>query len=336
MFMSTTRYINSAEVLQFTGHDAIVDPAPVVHIDAPVTTDSVQLEGLQTIHMGVADTDKPQGVVIAPVSWSDYSKRPFQQLRLGAMARFGNVRVIGLDFPGMGDVEGGRGNELTERQLEEAQKGRLQDLASNYWSALDSEKLLDDANGNPLPMALWGHSLSTLTVAELAASLPDGREIDDLYVSEAMALGRTTVRHLARVFLTKAGKDLGRYQAMNEGALDYEDAGITGLVRQVVRQSAAHYVSIQALSGGMHSKIIEQAYVSGKLGEGAESATHAMVRAERGIGLVEAFDQLSKNLKDIKPTNQARVLKGEYHGYQDSMPAVLAEMTHLTIVQAQS
>lgn len=335
----STRFIESTAVTQYIQHDSIVNRGDVVARDFVLQVDSDALAGEQTIHLHSAEVEDPRGVIIAPVSWSDYGKRGFQQNRLGTMARFANATVIGLDFPGMGDLKGGRRDELTEKQLEELEGGRMQDLAAKYWQALDESSLLNDANGIALPIALWGHSLSTLTTAELAAALPDGRVLSDMYNSEVMALSETTVGHLMRIFPTKGAKDLTSvYQKMNVGAPEVESSGgNTAFVRQIFTQRQSHLGSAKALAAGRHTEIIEEAYKSGRLNNDPEHGTlYTLVQAEHGLakfGDYQKFERklVSANRRAVGLVNP-RTLLGEFHGYQDSLPALICEMSRLALL----
>jgi len=340
MSTETMRYTQTPYVKRFIKHESITDPAGVEHLYIPVETDSETLEGFSVVHASVAEVPNPEAVVIMPVSWSDHGERPFQERRIGTMADFSNARVICLDFPGMGDADGGRKNEFTEKDYEDLKNGRLTSVTKRYWKALETENLLNDDNGNPLPLVFWGNSLSTLTIAEMLANLPDGLDVSDVYFSEIMALEKKSRILLAADFMTKGAVDLQYYQDMNIGAPEIPDSGIKGLVKQVVLQPRAHLKALTVLTKGKHIEIIKEVLDSGKLSNDKEHGTRFhSINAEHGLSNLQRVADFSDELAVYGFTRGHLLrriqLAGEYHGFQDSYPALLAQMTDLAILEAR-
>lgn len=324
------RYIESKVVQQYRDHDAIAEPATIRHLDVAVATDSDQYNGEQTIHVSVAEVDNADRALIVPVSWSDWGKRPFQEIRLSVMAKYLDIRVIGLDFPGMGDLPGGRRDELTEKQLEEAEKGRLRDLTSNYWQAIQQEQLLSSSSGDKMPVGLWGSSLSTLTVAEMAVSAPEDFQISDIYTSEIMGFERVKKLGFAVRFMTRGAKDLDIYQAMNTAAPEHDSGTMSGLVMQALIQRQGHRAALTALAKGQHKTIVRESFDSGRID--SNTALH-IVSAENGLSSPSLVDSFVKTLNSNRPNNpifEERLI-GEFHGYQDSLPAVLDQVSALAL-----
>lgn len=253
-----TRYIDQEQVSRLADHPAIAEPSPLRTVRSKVAN-PFEDGASQTIRFGVAEPDGvPSGVLLAPAAWSDHSTRPFQKLRLGAMAKYSGLRVIEADFPGMGNLDLPlEDNELTPTQIAEAKEGRLTDLSDQYWRAMLQEGLLTAGEcADLLPVALWGNSLSTLTVTELAASSPEDVKITDLYLSEVMGLQKIAVARLAGRMIFKGGKDLGSvYQARNTGLPDHTNAGFFGLAQQLWLQKKGHTYPVNALSGGKQQQV---------------------------------------------------------------------------------
>lgn len=335
------RYIEQEAVQQYRGHEAILDPLPVAAHNYTVPIDSDSKNGEQEIHIGIAEPENPAGVLIELVSWSDSHMRPFHQSRLGTKAKFGNVRVVNLDLPGMGDVASGRKNELTEKQLEEAHNGRFTNLAQQYWKVIAASGALLDKSGAKLPVGIWSHSLSTLTAAELIAQAPEDLDITDLYMSEVMGLRNQHPARLIMNFLALGGRHLKDYLAMNSGMPQHDSGGLLQLGRQaVIQQRQSHYASVVALARGRHADIIAEACVNGRLSMEAGSETRiSVIDAQHGLVAQPehtAFsDQLLRFVGGRRSTNLLgrATLQGEYHGYQDSLPAVLDQMTKLALLQ---
>lgn len=333
------RYIESAHVKDYIGHEAITDPAPVVHMDIPVDVDDERSGGSIDVHISVADVENPIGIGIMGASWSDYGKRPFQTWRLGSIARFSGMRMLGVDFPGMGDSIHGRSNEFTTNDVQEMKEGRFRSMAVRTWDALKDTVLLQHADHN-LPLALLGHSLSTLFMAEMADTLPEGHVIQDFHSSETMALIVRSKPTLVSSFIYPGGLYLGKYAKMNgtRPATVTDDEPRHGMGRQVFEQPEAHLRAFSALGKGMHGEIIESAVRSGRLSTDKEHGTrHHLVAAERGIAPTPAMKEFEqKLLKQGYPSSQLfyRMLSGEFHGWQDSFPALLADLSSLAILES--
>ncbi len=331
------RYIDSVPVLRHVHSEAIKSPQLVEHYNIAVDTDSELLSGEQVIHVGVADVESPKGIIFVPSSWSDYSSRPFQELRLGVMAKYSGMRVIGLDYPGMGDFEGGRGDELSENQLQEARNGRMQSLVGNYWAALDQAELLTDESQNKLPFAFWGNSLSSLTASEMLASAPEGHSITDVHLSEIMALEKMLTARLAARFAIKGSKDLDVYLAMNSSLPEYESSGLDGLKKQVLAQKQSHWAAVATLAKGRQTDVIKEAFMSGRLDLDKEHGTTLhVVSAEFGLTKAGKVDQFLNYLTSNRIFTRQDRLTGEGHGYQDSLPAVIDQLGYLTLLPAKN
>jgi len=337
MIKERTRYTQTDEVQKLIGHEAIVSPAAVRHLDITVETDSEILDGESTMHVSVADVPNSEGVIIMPASWSDYGERAFQKIRVGTMARFSNMRVVGVDFPGMGNHESGRVNEFTEKDYEDLKEGRLTGIAIRSWAALDSAGLLKDDAGSDLPVALWGNSLSTLTVAEMLASLPDGITVSDAYFSEMMALKKQSRLLMAAKFMTKGAKDLDDYYpSLNVGSPEIESAGLKGLIQQVRTQKSAHLKALTVLTKGKQIEVVTEALESGKISTDPEHGTRFhSVNAQNGLtdpmAVAHFSDEIAKFGIKWSGLLRRQELAGEYHGYQDALPALLAQMAYLAI-----
>ena len=326
--------------MQYVGCDAISHPASVTHYDLPMRVDSERQEGEQTLHVSVAHVEEPVAVGLNPVAWSDYGRRGFQENRIGAVAAHSKTREINLDFPGMGDLASGRGGELTEVQLEQLGKGRMTNLSSLFWQMLQEQDLLLDVRGNNLPVAISGHSLGTLLAAELAAAAPEGVVIQDLLLSESMALRERRPSALGLQFFLKGAKDWKRYLSMNQGMPAHASSGNIGLVRQVWTQRESHRGAVRALAGGQQEAIVREAYMRGSLSKDPEHGTRVnhviaekgLVRGVDGIRFGQVFEgqvgRAAANL--IRPD----VLGGEAHAYQDAVPALLAVRDRLAVVEA--
>jgi pimeloyl-ACP methyl ester carboxylesterase len=333
------RYIETAMVRQYIGHDAIAHPAPAVHLDLEREVDSDLLQGKQILHMSVADQLDPEALVIVPVSWSSYGKRPFQAARMGSMATFSNSRVVTLDFPGMGDAEHGRGAELTEKQREELHRGRLIDLVKGYWQVLVRHQLDKRSDGSPLPVALWGNSLGTLTATEMAVSAPESIKLQDVLLSEPMALHKMNEGTLAAQFLLYGSRHIGDYYPLNKGfPVDHTSLG--SLFTQLHRQPGVHLGVVTALARGQQWPIFEAACKSGRIDSDPEHGTRFhIVSAGQGLTKREENDALAFNLRYYTAARRLirrQTLVGEGHGYQDALPCVLAQMDYLAVVEDQS
>lgn len=337
----STRYIETSAVQELIGHESIVSPAEVEHYDIGVPTDSDLQSGEQLIHFTVADVDNPAGVIIFPVSHSDYGQRPFHSLRLGTIARFANARVIGLDWPGMGNVEGGRGNELTEKQIEQLKAGRVTDLVERYWHVLGAQGELSDDEERKLPIALAGNSLSTLTVSEMATQAPEGHLITDLMLSESMAISPVSALAKGLNFARNASKHFSDYGKLNEGMPDYEDAGFQSWLSQVlVKQRQSHRLAVVALARGCQLDLVKSAITTDKISRDPEHGTlvHNVVATD---GLVSERDYLILNDLLIRMgmsfhgLRRSQKLAGEGHGYQDGLPALLDQINQLRFMEMQ-
>lgn len=336
------KYVESPAVRCYVGHESIVSPTSVNLIDIPVEVDSETLSGEQTIHIGVAEgSPEPKGVLLVPVSWSDSCSRDFHANRLGTLAKFTGLRVIGIDYPGMGDIDGGRNLELTEKQIEDAKNGRMQNLSETYWKALQSQNLLNGSSDETLSIAFWGHSLASFTVAEMAATTPDGHEITDIHFSEIMALKKEFPLSFALRFANKGMYDLGLYLDMNAGMPEYSSSGTLGLLKQVATQPQSHLRSFQTLTKGRHQEVVKSAYENGRISTSHDSGTKlTIVSADKGLVATKALSGFIKyirrpfNDKTFNPNIEVRTLFDTGHGYQDALPAVLREATSLTIVEA--
>jgi len=339
--MMSMRYIETPAVQELIGHPAITSPAEVVHYDHWVVTDSDLMSGSQAIHVSVADVENPSGVIIYPVAHSDYGKRPFQALRLGVVASYAKARVIGLDWPGMGDVEGGRRNELTERQIEQLKDGRVTDLAENYWKVLgDQGELLDD-EGNKLPIAFVGNSLSTLTVSEMVCSVPEGHVVTDLMLSESMAISPVHALSKGVNFMKNGPKHFNDYSRLNIGLPDYKKSGLSSYLSQlIIKQPQSHRLAVVALAQGRQLELVESAIVGGMISRDPEHGTlvYNVIAAD---GLVSESDYLLLNNRLIEfglSTNglrRSQRLAGEGHGYQDGLPALLDQIRRLRFMEMQ-
>lgn len=323
---TTERFTQTPEVQANIGHDVIInaDPNRVRQETYYAEVDSDILEGEQPIHIGVAEplSGDPRSVILVPVPWSDYSKRPFQAGRLDIIAQATDSRVVGIDFPGMGDSENGRGNELSEKNLEEARQGRMHQLGQTYWDVLKNQAgvLINDTD-EQLPIILDLNSLSTLTGAELMLTA-EGK-ISHAIFSESMALRQRTVPGLGLDFMTKGGKDLGRYLAMN-GGLDVETGtGLSGLAKQVIRQRQSHLAAIQALAGGKQLEIIADAMKNKENGAITPDTVFHIIRAEEGLVREDDHQKFIQMMQQFGAQVRVEELAGEGHGYQDSMPALL-------------
>ncbi len=330
--MKQMRHIHTPEVQELIGHESITNPAIVNTVEHLAAVDSEQLGGIQLHAMAVAEPKtQPEAVIIHPVAWSDYNQRPFQALRLGTIADFTGARTIGLDVPGMGNVESESTHSLSEKQAEDFNNGRMQNLAETYWEAMQKEGLLTDAQGQPLPVTLWGHSLSALTVSELLAAAPEGVTIQEVVLSEPMALRKLSVARLAAAFLLKGGKDLNKYHKMNTGMPEHTDAGLVGLAKQVVKQPASHLLVAKVLTHGKQLDILHEARKLGRLDNGIRVR---VVTAEDGLSPVQETAQLVETLSSFGLNDeqlQVETLNGEAHGYQDSLPALLSQLSKLAI-----
>lgn len=335
-----TRFTERPVVQEFVGHEAITAPSQTKVIGFERQLDSERLDGVQRLTFGVAEPDnEPHSVVIAPVAWSDYSDRPFQKRRLGTMAKFSGARVIGLDMPGMGKVDGVAIDQLSEKQVEQLRNGHMTDLSEGYWAAMAQRELLFDANDKQLPVVLWGNSLSTLTVAEMAVAAPDTVKIQDLMLSESLGLDEVNPYKLGLRFLMKGGKDLSKYKAMNDGMPEYQESGLGGLVKQFAAQPQAHWLSMIALSRGKQYGSIIDAVKDRRLDCDQEHGTRIHnITAEHGLASDRSISRLSDKLNSLgfgyNTLQNRQVLTGEYHGYQDSLPALLAAMSRLAVIEA--
>lgn len=333
------RYIESPAVQELIGHDAIANPAPIEHMVYSADVDSDALEGHQNIRLGVAESTEPTSVILVPASWSDYESRPFQSLRLGTMAAYANARVIGLDLPGMGNIASPP-DSLTERQSEELKAGRMKELANIYWKALEHDELLTAQDGSALKVSLWGNSLGTLTVEELALACPEGVFLQDVYISEPMALKKMVAGKLATRFLLRANKHMGDYSALNTGMPEHEGGTVLDLAHQASAQAKSHWQSVQALSRGLGGVIFEEAYQKGVFSNDAEHGTRVhIVTAQDGLSPEKAVGEFSKQVHDHGfryngNLQSRRILRGEGHGYQDALPTVLEQLSYLAIVEA--
>lgn len=334
------RFTQRAVVQEYVGHEAITVPAQTDVIAYERQLDSDRLDGIQQLTFGVAEPEnEPHSVLVAPVAWSDYSDRPFQKLRLGTMAKFSGARVIGLDMPGMGSVDDIAADPLSEKQVEQLRNGRMTDLAEGYWTALTDQSLLLDDNDKQLPVALWGNSLSTLTVAEMAGAAPEKVKIQDLMLSESMGLDEVNPYKLGLKFLMQGGKDLSKYKAMNNGMPEHQESGLSGLIKQFAAQRQAHWLTVVALSRGKQYGLLNDAIKGRRLDRDQEHGTRIHnITAEHGLTQIQSAARLSDTLNAFGfgySTLQSRqVLAGEYHGYQDSLPALLAVMSRLAVVEA--
>lgn len=325
------RYSNSAPVQELVGDEAIRVPEAVAHYDIPVLNDSDKLEGVQMLHFSVAEPENPHAVILTPARFSDFGKRDGQELRTGAMAAGTGARVIHLDFPGMGDQANGRGNELTERQQEALKLGRMQEIAKLYWQVLQEQGMLTDKDGSPLPIALWGDSLSTLTASELAASLPEGHTLADLYLSEHMALQEQSALTLGKNFLINGGRDDALYNSMNIGKPEVPtNWSMTKFGKQLITQRQSHKLSVQALARGQGSAILDEAINDGRVTP--DTKIH-LVTAEYGLVDPAAAQAFHDSIRTLDVHRQE--LNGEGHGYQIALPNVLQQASRLAIHQTR-
>lgn len=330
------RFTQTPEIQELIGHEAITDPAPMTHHHVPLEVDSERVDdGHQIIHLGVTDVDNPQALIIMPTAWSDYALRPFQSLRAGSVSAFANARVATLDFPGMGDWPGGRGNELTEKQIEELNAGRAHLVAQQYWQAIEKLGLPYDAEGQRLPVAIFGNSLGTLTGAELAATAPDDTVIQDLYLNESMGLRQMSGLLLGMKFGLFGGKFLKEYHAMNTGATTQGHRSMVDVGLQALTQRQSHRLSVRALAQGQQSAIVTEAYQSGRLRPGSDGTLVHHVTAEKGLVRPREADRFSAELNTLGAQPNRLVLPGEGHGNLDALPVVLHQVGGLAIVASQ-
>ncbi len=352
----STRYVERPEVERLANHEAIHHPLDVSHLEFPfigIGQDKTEIDfgEPQVIRVGVAEPDKPAGVLLVPVAWSDYSRRPFQEIRLGAIARYTNLRVIGIDYPGMGNVDRPEGNGLTKTQVKEARKGRMTNLTERYWDAITNAGLLNvrdrSADSNHanlwLPVAISGNSLGSFTATELAATAPEGVEITDIHWSELMALKKVPIGVLAARTTIKGAPDLDVYMAANYCAPDFVDRDFDGLKAQIIAQKKSHWYSARTLSRGKQLMATEEALEREIISIDKEHGTTVhIVSAEKGLSpkseLIAFSDYMHSALGGSRSTGKVRrsVLPGEYHGYQDNLAAVLHQLSQLSIVQSQS
>lgn len=327
------RHLRSPEVQQNIYHEAIITPAEVTHRDVDVTSSTGES---QTLHFSVAEVPNPHAAIIVPSQWSSFGERGGkviedltyvgEEQRIGTMAASSGARVIFLDFPGMGKADE-RGDELTSTQIMELGKGRMSDLAANYWQAIQNQELLTDADGNQLPVALWGHSLGSLTAAELAATTPEEIDIADAYFSEPMALRKKLAMMVAVNFMTAGARDDEIYNRMNAGApAPTNEWDIGPLIRQIAVQRQSHLLSLRAMAQGQHSAILKEGIQNGRITP--DTQIH-LVAGEHGLADLGAMHELGNRLKSRGARTQ--VLKGESHGYEIALPSGLARMADLAI-----
>lgn len=333
---TTERYTQTPEIQANIEHDVIVnaDPDRVRQETYYANVDSDKLAGEQPIHIGVAEplSGKSKSVMLMPVAWSDYSKRSFQAGRLDVMAQLSDSRLVGIDFPGMGDTENGRGDELSEKNLEEAKQGRMHELAMTYWDVLANQSgVLVDEDGERPPVVLWLNSLSTLTGAELINTAPEGVKISDAYFSESMALRERSTTSLGLDFMTKGGKYLSEYLAMNKGFDVAAGTGLSGLAKQVKRQRRSHQAAMQALAGGKQIEILAEALKDDGRGVITPDTTIHIVRASKGLVSEKDHQRFVEEMKRHGAQVRVQEIAGEAHGIQDSMPALVGLLQDLSI-----
>ena len=337
--MEALRHVYTPEVQQKVGVDAIRHPAGVEHRDVETLTN----DGPQTLHISVAEAPdgNPQGILLLPAQWSSFGRRGGaegqigEEERIGALAAGTGHRAVFLDFPGMGDLEGERGNELTPLQRNQLKDGRMTDLATRYWQAMQAEGLLTGPDGNPLDVAVVGHSLGSLTGAELAATTPEGVNLGDIYLSEPMALQKRRAAMLALEFATKGGRDDKLYNFLNYGApTPTRDWTMGHVGAQVKAQHESHLLTVKAMAQGQQLPILKEAVQSGRLVPGAETGTQLhVVAGEYGLTDPAAMAEFVASLRDNKLPLHHEILGGEGHGYDIALPSGLARMAGLAIAR---
>jgi len=331
------RYIQSEAVRLYIGHEAITDPLPVIHCLESVTVDSERLGGGQRIETSFASPVAPKGVIIYPTAWSDYGSRPFQEVRIGALARFTGARVIHLDWPGMGASAEVYKTSLSEKQEEELVRGRATNLAEVYWKVAESHDLLTDDNRAPLPLGFMMHSMANLVGTEMAATAP--YRVADYHSSEALGLTRRAPALLGLSFALKANRHFNDYAPMNEG-LDLPDSGIGPMLkRALTSQRFSHWLPVKAMARGSQLDVFEEAIQSGRFSFDSDHGTrfHAVTAEDGLVSRTAALLQLQSMRNGVTsgngdyPNARGERLIGEGHGYQDSLPAFLDQASRLAI-----
>ncbi len=158
-----------------------------------------------------------------------------------------------------------------------------------------------------------------------------------------MGLQKIAVARLAGRMLFKGGKDLASvYQARNIGLPDHNSSGLLELIQQAWSQKKGHIYPVNALSGGMQQQATLEALDRGGIDLDLEHGTTVhLVNAEHGLSpkreLIDYSDDLFIKFGRSRSNRRFRrqVLRGEYHGYQDYIAAVLHQLGGITIANVQ-
>lgn len=316
------RYIQSPEVEAFIGHDAILAPAEMLQLRATREVDSEATEGIQRIYYGVTDVENPVALAIAPAAWSDFAARPFNAARYGAVSAMTGMRVAHMDFIGMGHPED-KAHALTELQIEQAQRGRMADVAAAQWFALERGGHTLDDDGNRLPVVFLDHSQGTLNGAEMIALAPEGTEIAAIMTSENMALAGMNYLRFGGGFLVRGSKHMKDYTPLNGDTFPPDEADLVGQVKAQLATHIRH--TPKAMSMGRQAEIMTEAVKSGRINLDKEHGTRLhSVRAEHGIVNAKQETKFHKQMRGLGIDVTDQTLLGEGHAYQNAIPALFA------------